>query len=219
MKIALISADPSFGNAPGIFQALSTCAEVIPVFRCKDSKQMWKQIPDALYEYENIPEDVDQYVIVAAQSYVEVWELLFDKPIRVILTDSYYLKNYKKLNGELRQHIVYCMPCLKRYYGQARSFYHPFEWEEQIIKNDVLTISHSPSNAPKRGIKGTAFIDDVIKEIKEDIRIQYDLITDEPWLISVQKKSCSHIFIDQVVDEISSEGYTEVCSGYKGGLG
>ena len=209
MKIALISADPSFGNAPGIYRALSTCAEVVPVFRRRDSKEMWKQIPDALYGYENIPEDVDQYVIVSAQSYVEIRELLLDKPIRVILTDTYYLENYNELNEELRHHIIYCMPDLMKYFGEARTFYHPFEWNNWVIKSEVYTISHSPSNAPKQLVKGTAFITEVVEELEKEVNIQYNLITNKTWWFAVNQKAHSHLFIDQVISN----------GEYKGGLG
>jgi len=194
MKIALIGIDPSFGNAPGIFKALSIYADVIPVFRQKDPKGMWKHLP-ALYGYENIPK-ADLYFIISGECFADLQESHF-YPARIILTDSYYLNNYKELNKTLKDYTVYCMPDLMKYYGKTHSFFHPFEYG-RVKKSGVLTICHSPYSTAKRRTKGTEIISRIVMEMKRDIKLNYELIVRKSWIECLRIKSRSHLFIDQI---------------------
>lgn len=216
--VVLIAPSADFGNVPGLYHALRTqVGRVMVVLRVRDKKQMWRLLPsdDVAFGYKHIPHRARQYIVVSGrgfndvQGYLQQWARR--RRIKVILTDTFYRYNYAQLNELLRRHTVYCMPELMQYYdGECRTFYPPFEnGAPRIIKNDKLTIAHSPFSTAKVSMKGTQVIEQTVQELNQQISVQYDRISGVTWQECIQRKAQAHIFIDQIVD----------CNGYRGGLG
>ncbi len=196
--IALISKDPSFGNCVGLYHALSLKDDVQAVFKEKDEKGFYKEIPYYI-GYHKIPRDADQYVIVSAEAFMDTRDII--EEAMVILTDSYYLKHYELVNENLNGHVVYCMPDLMKYTDrECRTYYPPYEYDGEIVKNDKLTIAHSPYSDHKKILKGTQHIHDAFEDISHDVDFEYDIIMNAKWDESIKRKAKAHIFIDQLTD-------------------
>lgn len=205
--VAIVSTDPSYGNCVGLYHSLKIRDQVNSYFYLRDEKEMYKYIPHRL-GLNNINPNAKAYFIVGAPVLVRLYKKDFypfngfrRKRVKVILTDSYYRKYYKDINPLLRHAKVFCMPdlahlCDKEY----KYYYHPYEHNGQIVKNERLTIAHSPFSVAKMKVKGTWEIMCAICAIRKDYDMQFDLIRGVPWKESIQRKSKAHIFIDQVVD-------------------
>jgi hypothetical protein len=61
--------------------------------------------------------------------------------------------------------------------------------------NDLLTISHAPTN---RFYKGSEKIISICKKFQEQGKIKFDLIENQPHSLALERKSRSDIFIDQI---------------------
>lgn len=186
--IALISIDPSFGNCPGIYKALSKIDDVEAVFMQLDPKGFHEQIPHKI-GFEHIPR-VDHYYIVSSDAFMRL--NLPRHKTTVILTDSYYLLNHKAINSHLEGCRVFAMADLAKYCRYDKIYYPPFEYEGEVVKNETLTIAHSPYSMTKQKEKGT----DIIVEACNGYAL--DIIMDATWEESIERKSKAHIFIDQV---------------------
>jgi len=200
--IALISIDPSFGNCVGIYKALSLRDKVVAVFKQKDEKGFHRQIPYVL-GFENIPK-ADHYFVVSADAYVKIKDRL-SKDVTVILTDTYFLKHSKEI--DLSGCRVFCMPDLVHLCEcDYTIYYHPYEHSGEIKKSDKLTVAHSPYSRLKRITKGTIHIVDAIEDLSKEVDFYYDVICDASWSESIERKSKSHIFIDQLADVSNYDG-------------
>jgi hypothetical protein len=216
--IAVVSTDPSYGNCVGLYHSLKKKDQVMSYFYLKDQKKMHKHIPHQL-GLKDINLNAKAYFIVGTPTLVRLYKKDFNpfngfrrKRVKVIITDSYYRKYYRDINPLLGNAKVFCMPdlahlCDKEY----KYYYHPYEHNGQIVKNERLTIAHSPFSIVKMKMKGTREIICVIYAIQKDYDIQFDLIRDVSWKKSIKRKSKAHIFIDQVT---SGQG-----EGYLGGPG
>ena len=191
--IALISIDPSFGNCVGLYNALSLRDKVIAVFRQKDEKGFYKRIPHKL-GFENIPK-ADHYFVVAGDTYVKV-EAKLSGRVTVILTDSYYLNHSDEI--DLSGCRVFCMPDLSHLCQYDHSiYYHPYEYHGSVVKNQNLTVAHSPYSKLKRITKGTEHIEDVIEDLSKEVDFNFDIICGDTWTGSIERKAPAHIFSDQ----------------------
>jgi hypothetical protein len=199
MRVALISIDPSFGNCVGIYESLRLKHDVMCFFIQEDPKEFHTMMPCifGMSHYKRF--DFDHYFVVSSDAYVQAKTP--PRKTTVVLTDSYFLKNHKTIS--LKHVRVLCMPDLTEYCRKYdKLFYHPFEWHEPVIKNEELTIAHSPYSRVKQIEKGTEFILSVVPDI--------DVITGLTWVESIRRKSRAHIFIEQVAERVN---------GYLGTLG
>lgn len=198
MKIVTVSIDPTFGNGFGVAEALGA----IPVFRQKDPKGMHfgKQ---ALYGYYNIPKEADLYVVISGQCFHEIEDEILklrlkQVPVKVILTDTFYLKHYESLNVlfEKWDIEVFCMPDLYHLTNDAELFYQPFNIDIPTNKAEQFTICHSPYAHQKTLEKNSKTITGIVKSLPFDIK--YDFIVHLSWREALQRKARSHITIDQL---------------------
>ncbi len=189
MRIAIISIDPSFGSCPGLYKALRIDNEVQCFFEQKDEKGFSDFL---LYEIginNHEKYQFDHYFVVGAGAFCKV--SLPRSKTTVVLTDTYFLKNHKTI--DLSGVRILCMPDLIQYCKRYdKLYYPPFEWDEDIIKNEELTIAHSPYSEAKRVQKGTAIIEEVVEDL--------DIIMGVSWVESIRRKSMAHVFIDQVAE-------------------
>ncbi len=189
MRVALISIDPSFGNCVGIYESLVLNHEVTCFFEQEDCKEFHYMIPWIEGMKRHREQHFDHYFVVSSDAYCQAKTP--PRKTTVVLTDSYFLMNHKTI--DLSHARVLCMPDLTFYCKRYdKLFYHPFEWYEPVVKNDELTIAHSPYSKLKCIEKGTDFILSVIPDI--------DIITGLTWVESIRRKSKAHIFIEQVAE-------------------
>ena len=210
--IALISKDASFGNCVGLYRALSRKDDVTAVFKEKDEKGFCRKIPYQI-GYHNIPRNADEYIVVSGEAFIDT-ETVIPKNSRVILTDSYYLNNYERVNTTLNGHIVYCMADLQKYMDkESRVYYPPFEYNEEPVKNENLTITHSPYSDHKRVLKGTEHIEDALEDLSLVAEFDVDIIEGKKWVEAIQRKSKAHLFVEQLADRGNGYNGTLAKSG------
>jgi len=144
----------------------------------------------------------------------------FEKTLRdidkkvIFITGTDYIKNYKKWNKSLNKMGFkrrFCEAEMIKFNPKINMFLpHPMEYYIPIIKNEVITISHAPGIVERPEKKGTNIILSVINKLKEKYSFQYDHIVGVQLKECLNRKSKSHIFIDQVnpkVGGIGKNGY------------
>lgn len=132
----------------------------------------------------------------------------------IFITGTEYIKNYKRWNSNLD-----FMEFNKRFceaemikFNPAKNFFlaHPMEYDFPIIKNEKITISHAPGLMERPKKKGTPIILSVINKLRKKYDFEYDHIVGVPVYECLNRKSKSHIFIDQInpkVGGIGKNGY------------
>jgi len=232
----MLAEDPSFGAAGNLLNALyKNGHEMSAMFTRKDEKEFWKRIEipkDQVVYLENQGYDTpvagvsapDEIIVVGASA----WDMLFVSlnydfskksamPIKVILTDTYYVRNYQRLNEEFEKvgAKVYAMQDLMRYRVglPTEIYYQPIEIDDiEVVKNQKFTICHSPGVKSKTNQKGTIQITETINRyIANNNNATYSLITDASYKECLLEKSKSHLFVDQLPPD---NDY-----GYMGGVG
>ena len=205
--ICIISKDATYGNCAGLAKAISATNNVELILSHTDKKDMYKQFP-AKFGYKNIPDSADQTIIVGAISFNEAYtnaparidRLLKNSKAKIILTDSFYLNRYEKLNDlyDKMGLIVYCMPQLLYCRGDRKTlpYYQPFDlFSYPVVKNEKLTICHTPFHSSKIDLKGTKYINSFVN----DFDVRYDLVMNKTWQETLKIRSASHISIDAIV--------------------
>lgn len=136
-----------------------------------------------------------------------------DKEITVIISDTEFVRKSKKINTFLlnNKYIkVLIMPDLIQYMDKRikhKPYYQhiPIPDDISIVKNENVTISHSPGFKYKLDLKGSSFIE---KELKN---LHLVVIRNKEWKDCIELKAKSHIFVDQMIDKTKD--------GYRGGVG
>jgi hypothetical protein len=156
----MLAEDPSFGAAGNLANALwDNGHELSVMFTRRDEKEFWKRIKipeDQVVYLENQGYDTpvaavsapDEIIVVGASA----WDMLFVSvnydfskksatPIKVILTDTYYVRNYQRLNEEFEKvgARVYAMQYLMRYRVglPTEIYYQPIEINYEFVANHV----------------------------------------------------------------------------------
>lgn len=141
------------------------------------------------------------------------------KRVALLITDNEFLRSNSFFNKFLldNSHIdVLIMPDLIDHIDKRisyRPYFQHIPIDDSLIlpKTPELTIAHSPGLKYKSGIKGTPFIS---KELKG---YNLDIIHGETWSRCLQRKSMSHIFVDQM--RVDNENIRKDGPGHAGGLG
>lgn len=141
------------------------------------------------------------------------------KKITLLITDNEFLRSNNFFNKFLLDNSyidVLIMPDLIDHIDKRilyRPYFQHIPVDDNLIapKTPELTISHSPGLKYKSGIKGTPFIS---RELKG---YSLDIIHGETWSRCFQRKSISHIFIDQM--RVDNERIQKDGPGHAGGLG
>ena len=128
----------------------------------------------------------------------------------LIISDTTYVKEYTKWNDYIIKYKIdiLIMPDLIKYLNKKikyRPYFQHIDIKNYKLndKNTVFTISHSPGLKFKTDLKGTSLIKKILH------KYNLDIIYGNSWEECIKRKSKSHIFIDQIVEE----------KNYKGGLG
>jgi hypothetical protein len=201
--VVVIAQDASFGAASHMCEAICSKYNCIGLFELENSKGFYYK--NSIIGFDKIPE-AKTYIVISSHMFLKYKVFLPKDRTKVIINDSYYLENYKETNMESVGYDVYCMA--DKMYLMDRNvkvFYHTFDINIPIIKNDSATVCHSPFSYSKSLRKGTYIVTTAINEIGVDSDIIFNASHEE---CLIRKSKC-HIFIDQIVDE----------GDYKGGLG
>ena len=197
MKVCIISKDATYGNCAILAKGLSEFAKTVLVLGYKDKKNMYLQYKSRI-GYRKIPK-ADRYIIVGAITLDE----LKDRDIKVrrdvvIFTDTRYLRNPMRYNLMARHSRVFAMPDLIKYREglPTEVYYQPFDIDIPIIKNQEVTVCHSPYHVSKLNAKGSLFISDIVNMFP----VRYSYIMERSWMDTIEEKSKAHIFIDQMGD-------------------
>ena len=137
----------------------------------------------------------------------------------VIVTDSLYAREYRKLNQFFRDNgtDLYVMPDLFPYLEKLTAVpYYPYLGElRKCSKPARLTVAHSPGRKLRSDLKGTSRIVRAMKGMDADLTI----IHGQDWESCLRLKSQSHIFIDQIINNKAKPIRTHIRKNYKGGIG
>jgi len=155
--------------------------------------------------------DADHIIFFGIRGIDDAWPLLIKskkkrledfKRVTIIITDSYFFRKGKYWDKflKLKNVDVLIMPDLVKYLSPGISYrpfyqYIPISHDYKIVKNNNITISHSPGFKLKTDQKGTKAICRILKGYNLDI------ISGVTWQECVNRKSKSHIFIDQIPHE------------------
>lgn len=132
----------------------------------------------------------------------------------IFITGTDYIKKHKEWNKELdnmKFNTRFCEAEMMKFNPGINKFLpHPMEYNISIIKNEKITISHAPGLQERPEKKGTPIILSVINKLKEKYDFEYDHIVGVSLKECLERKSKSHIFIDQInpkVGGIGKNGY------------
>lgn len=146
------------------------------------------------------------------------------KRITLIFSDKYFVINNSVANNfliENKKIEIHIMPDILSFLDKKleyKPYFQPILLPKiDVIKNDELTICHSPGHKLNKNSKGSELI---IKKLKD---YNLNIITGKSWHDTLVEKSKSHIFIDQIFYKgiTSNHAKTNLMFklGYKGGLG
>lgn len=167
----------------------------------------------------NYINDCENIIIFGSRSILHLPKILsktnkqnfnnFNK-ITIIISDTSFIKFNNDINRCIRDNNmdVLIMPDLVEYLDKDIPYriflqHIPIIDDLLSIKNEEITISHSPGFKYKTDLKGSSKIERIL------YNYNLDVIYDVPWDKCITRKSKSHIFIDQIVDRVD----------YKGGIG
>lgn len=223
-NIALIAIDPSFGASANLVNALRQAGHsVLPIFKNRDPKEFWKTVEHPLYAdgylwSADIFKGIEHNIYVGSNAY-KWYQTAKDIPTTVILTDTHYIENHKRLNAEFEAAgvTVFAMPDLYPYREGKPTlpYYPPFSLEHiPIKKNKHFTICHSPGDKAASNKKGSIEIRKAVERfMKQYPETEYLELTGLSHEECLRQKAKAHVFIDQMVPEGSMP------HGYKGGIG
>lgn len=124
-----------------------------------------------------------------------------NRELILVITDSTFLKKNKSINNYLIKNSnikVLIMPDLIPFIDKKIKYKPYFQHlsintKEEIIKNDILTFSHSPGLKYKSDLKGSKFIEQTLKG--QNLIV----IHNKTWSQCIDIKKKTHIFIDQMI--------------------
>ena len=201
--VCIVSKDATYGNCAGLAKAIGAKLTLSH----PDKKDMYKQHP-AVFGYKKLPEKMDTLIIVGAISFDEmltqipakIRRILKSTRVKIILTDSFYLNRADQLN-KVYDHLgidVYCMPqLLYLRHKPTKPYYQPFDLADYpIVKNDELTVCHTPFHRSKLKLKGS----DYIKEVVSEFPVRFEMVMNKTWHETLEIRAASHITIDAIID-------------------
>jgi len=183
-----VAHDATYGNAAEIAKALGCKLTLFS----EDPKGMCKKYP-----YEKTIQQADEYILVGAFVIRDLKESFYlNKKVKIILVGTAYRKNSRAMNRLFNKYgwEVFAMPELLKYNKRAKVYYHPFDINIEVEKNEELTVSHSPGTPLKFKDKDTLFISEVIKRLG----VSYDMIMGLTQEETIKRRAKSHIFVDQL---------------------
>jgi len=89
------------------------------------------------------------------------------------------------------------------------------------VNNNILTVAHSPRNGEKSKVKGTDYINEIVRGLKMKHQFNYIFIKNYPHKECLKLKAQSDIFIDQLIygnPDVPQQRWGEEIT-YEGGLG
>ena len=187
-NICVVAHDATYGNCTELAKALGCKLTLFS----KDPKGMYKKYP-----YKDTIQQADEYILVGAFVIRDLPDSFYlNKKVKIILVGTCYRRDPQKWNRFFREKgwEVYAMPELLRYAKGAKVYYHPFDIDVPIEKNDILTVSHSPGTPLKFKDKDTLIISETVRKFDVD----YDLIIGLSQEETIRRRAKSHIFVDQL---------------------
>ena len=212
-KICIICINPAFGNA-GTLQRAIGCNIVAESL---EPKGFHKNCTKPIRGFDNIP-DADHYIFVGSGVMLRINVSSLEGRKSVVITDSHYLEYTDEIDKIIKDNNIEVSCMLDLWYlckHEKRVYFQPFDQLRlSNKKNKKLTICHSPSVKVFSNQKGSAQIKTAVERAIGKKNIHYECITSDTWSGTMEKKSKSHIFIDQLV---ISNHYQH--KGYVGGIG
>lgn len=209
----IVCINPAFSNAATLQKALD-CEIVAEKLEFKGFHKICTKPVGSIH---NIPES-RHYIFAGSGVLLRINVSKLKGRKSVIISDSHYLQNTAEIDKIIEDNNieVSCMIDLWDFCKHdKRAYFQPFEqFNVNEVKNETLTICHSPSVKVKTNQKGSAQIQSVINDIKPKVCANYICITDETWSGTIKQKSGAQIFIDQLV---MNNHYAS--KGYVGGIG
>ena len=209
----IVCINPAFSNAATLQKALD-CEIVAEKLEFKGFHKICTKPVGSIH---NIPKS-RHYIFAGSGVLLRINVSKLKGRKSVIISDSHYLQNTAEIDKIIEDNNieVSCMIDLWDFCKHnKRAYFQPFEqFNVNEVKNETLTICHSPSVKVKTNQKGSAQIQLVINDIKSKVCANYICITDETWSGTIKQKSGAQIFIDQLV---MNNHYAS--KGYVGGIG
>ena len=208
-NITIVGNDCGGSHACGLSAGMRRYANVTAVWRNKNKHGLDNIDVRANFGWNNIPPTGDEIIIVSCITYDylvrdlgerKVKKILSGyKKVKVIVGDGRLARNPKKYNKIFEDFDeVFCHICKIHFRGElpTKIFFQPFDLSSTpIIKNDILTVAHSPFVVKKEREKGTGII---VNAMGHHPDVKFDLISGVPWEEAMRRKAAAHIFVDQV---------------------
>lgn len=211
--VTLVCIDAGGGHACGLSLGLRKYCNLTTVWRYPNQHGLDHIEPRALLGFKHLPPGGDELIIMSNitqhylekhfgeagfKSYLKGWGV-----VKTIITDGLITLEADKWNEKMEGMEVFATLCKIGFRGDlpTKEYYQPFDLSHvEVVKNDKLTIAHSPFLPNKMIEKGTAHIKKGIMDRFGDSVI-FDVITETPWEEAMKRKAKSHIFIDQLYNE------------------
>jgi len=203
--IQLLAIDCTFGGFFNLVKALNLKTPTRGVVRQTDKKNM-HLLCDCEIGWDKVKDE--ESIIIGSNALYEIHKKI-TKKITLIITDSFYLENHKEVNQIIKDRNINVFTMVDKGHlidVELKPFFQPFDLSQtEIIKNNILTVCHSPWSEHKRKTKGSYKILESVSKFNVD----YVEILGKSWHECLLEKAKSHIFIDQLVAQ----------DNYIGGLG
>ena len=219
-KITITCVDAAGGHACGLAIGLKKYGTVTPVWRNRNLHKLDYLVPDARFGFKHIPARGDDLIIVSCITYdhlkVVLGESMFNRILKgytrvhIVITDGHFACSPAYYNNMFTQYDVLTTGCKRNFRGDlpTKTYYQPFDLSMfDKMKNDHLTIGHSPFSKSKFREKGTGEI------IKSTDKYNFDLITGVSWKECLIRKAKCHIFVDQI-DNDDRDKFKFTTKGY-----
>lgn len=212
-NVCIVAINEAFANA-GTLQKTLKCNIAVEHTESKGFGKLCTKTPFSL---DDIPE-AEHYIFAGSGVLLKIDVDKLKGRKSVIISDSYYLTHTKEIDEIIeRNNIeVHCMLDLWKFCKfPKKAYFQPFDkLKIEVRKDRFPTASHSPFSQSKCIVKGTDEIKKAIEYVKEIHPIDFTVILDETWKRSLEIKSQSHFFIDQL-----SNGKHNATIEYQGGIG
>ena len=210
--VTLVCIDAGGGHACGLSLGLRKYCNLTTVWKNHNQHGLDHIEPEALMGFKNMPTGGDELIIMSNitqnhlekhfggagfRSYLKRWGV-----VKTIITDGLITLEPEKYNEKMEGMEVFATLCKIRFRGDlpTKEYYQPFDLSHiKIKKNDKITVAHSPFLPNKAIEKGTRYIKEGIEHYGDAVTL--DIITTTPWEEAMERKSRSHIFIDQLYNK------------------
>lgn len=213
-KVCIVSISAAFANA-GTLQQYLDCDIALQHTDLKGFHGMLTKTP---YGLGSVPE-ADHYIFAGAGVLLRTDVAKLKGKKTVIITDSHYLSHTEEIDKIISDNdiSVHCMIDLWEYCDAPNKteYFQPFnDLGVDIVKNEKLTVAHSPFSEYKMILKGTKYIKEALSTVQENNDIETDFIIDVSWRESILRKVKCQFFVDQLVLETHGGDLS-----YSGGVG